>query len=78
MLMLPAQVGSCLSVVLCLIESSEWIQKWDHIFQYNCVGMYHVLDGRTVAVFWIIHYTYLVLTTYAFCWEKIQCRNLTH
>ena len=73
MLMLHRQVRKIMSqYLLCLIESSEWIQKWDHIFQYNCVGMYHVLDGRTVAVFWIIYYTYLVLTTCAFCWQKVN------
>ena len=45
-------------------ERSEWIcpvcsmhdkiecdQKWEHILQYNRVGIYRVLDGRTVAEF---------------------------
>jgi len=69
-----ARTGKIMSqYLMCLIESSEWIQKWDHIFQYNCVGMYHVLNGCTVAVFWITYSYYLCLLL-----VKSQCQNLTH
>ena len=32
-------------------DKIECDQKWEHILQYNCVGIYRMLDGRTVAEF---------------------------
>ena len=62
-------------------ERSEWIcpicskqdefecqQKWDHILQYQRVGVYSVADGRTVAEFldstYLTHNLLLELCTF--------------